>query len=68
MSGEKLELKNGDNYNLNYFRLDYNHQITRTEYKPIDPNNQGDPFDGKTGYVYQIDDFNTGAASHDVSY
>jgi len=40
--------------------LDYNHQITRTEYKPIDPNNQGDPFDGKTGYVYQIDDFNTG--------
>ena len=42
------------------FRLDYNHQITRTEYKPIDINEKGDPFDGKNGFVYQIDDFNTG--------
>ena len=46
---------------MNYsFRLDYNHQITRTEYKPLDINNKGDPFNGKNGFVYQIDDFNTG--------
>ena len=42
------------------FRLDYNKQITRTDYKPLNIGNSGDPFDGKNGFVSQIDDFATG--------
>ena len=61
MFGERLCLKQINHWKKCYtFRLDYNHQITRTEYKPLDINNKGDPFDGKNGFVYQIDDFNTG--------
>jgi len=40
--------------------LDYNKQITRTDYKPLNIGNSGDPFDGKNGFVSQIDDFATG--------
>ena len=40
--------------------MDYNKQLTRTDYKPLDANNQHDPFDGKTGFVTQVNDFNTG--------
>ena len=43
--------------------MDYNKQLTRTDYKPLDANNQHDPFDGKTGFVTQVNDFNTGEES-----
>jgi len=40
--------------------LDYNKQITRTDYKPLNFGNSGDHFDGKNGFVSQINDFATG--------
>jgi len=39
--------------------LDYNRLLTRTDYKPLNTNNN-DPFDGKQGFVSQINDFGTG--------
>ena len=40
--------------------MDYNKEITRTDYKPLNMGNGMDPFDGKSGFVSQINDFATG--------
>ena len=58
MVSNSFDIQEGHRYLLQ--RLDYNRQITRTDYKPLNIANGMDPFDGKTGFVTQINDFATG--------
>ncbi|XP_059085221.1 uncharacterized protein LOC131882163 isoform X2 [Tigriopus californicus] len=39
---------------------DYAAKITRSDYKPVDPSNPNNPFDGATGFVSEVKDFTSG--------